>query len=127
MEKIKLILVDDHRLVRAGIKSLLDDNDRFEILGEAENGDELFALLQKVLPNVIILDMSLPGLSGIDLTRKILDTPDYDGVEVLILSMITQEEFIFNAIQAGSRGYLQQNTNQPKLLNAIEAVHKAEE
>lgn len=127
MEKIKLILVDDHRLVRAGIKSLLDDNDRFEILGEAENGDELFALLQKVLPNVLILDISLPGLSGIDLTRKILDTPAYDGVKVLILSMFTQEEFIFNAIQAGARGYLPKNTSKKELLEAIEAVHNGEE
>jgi two-component system response regulator NreC len=127
MEKIKLILVDDHRLVRAGIKSLLNDNDRFEILGEAENGDELIVLLQKELPNVILLDISLPGLSGIDWTRKILETSAYNGVKILILSMFTQEEFIFNAIQAGAKGYLPKNTSKKELLEAIEAVHKGEE
>jgi two-component system response regulator NreC len=127
MEKIKLILVDDHRLVRAGIKSLLDDNDRFEILGEAENGEELVILLQKELPHVILLDISLPGLSGIDWTRKILETPAFNGVKILILSMFTQEDFIFNAIQAGAKGYLPKNTSKKELLEAIEAVNKGEE
>lgn len=127
MEKIKLILVDDHRLVRAGIKSLLQDNDRIEILGEADNGDDLFSLLQKEIPNVVLLDISLPGLSGIELTRKISDTPAYVGIKVLILSMFTQEEFIFNAIQAGARGYLPKNTSKKELLEAIDAVHKGDE
>ncbi len=127
MEKIKIILVDDHRLVRAGIKSLLDDNEMIEILGEAQDGKELFEMLKTQLPDVILMDISLPGQSGLELTRQLSASTQFAGIKVLILSMFTQEEFIFNAIQSGAKGYLPKNTTKKELLDAIFTVFNGEE
>lgn len=120
MEKIQIILVDDHHLVRAGLVNLLSGEPGLEIAGEAGNGAELMELLSKVTPHVVVLDISMPGLSGIELTVSI--TRQYPEVQVLILSMYTAEEYIFNAINAGARGYLPKNTSREELAEAIRAV-----
>jgi DNA-binding NarL/FixJ family response regulator len=125
MEKIKIILADDHHLVRAGIANLLKGEPNLEITGEASDASECLAFLERVLPDIAILDIAMPGMSGIDLTRKI--SLLYPGVRILILSMYTSEEFIFNAINAGAKGYLPKNTSRGELLDAIQAIHLGEE
>lgn len=125
MEKIRIILVDDHQLVRAGIANLLTSEPGIEILGEASDSNEFLLMIQKMQPDIAILDIAMPGLSGIDLTRRI--TVKYPGVRVLILSMYTSEEFIFNAINAGAKGYLPKNTSRKELIEAIHAISKGEE
>lgn len=125
MEKIQIILVDDHNLVRSGIANLLTGEPDLEIAGEAGSGDELLQLLEHLKADVAILDISLPGPSGIELTRKV--TALYPDMKVLILSMYTSEEFIFNAINAGAKGYLPKNTTRPELTGAIRAVASGEE
>lgn len=125
MEKIKLILVDDHQLVRTGIANLLSGEPGFEIIGEASESREMFDLLKQLQPDIAVLDIALPGLSGIEITKKLHN--DYPGIRILILSMHTSEEFIFNAINSGARGYLPKNTSRRELIEAIYAIHRGEE
>lgn len=125
MEKIRLILVDDHLLVRTGIANLLSGEPGFEIIGEASEYNELMELLARSQPDTVVLDIAMPGLSGIEITKKLHN--DYPGIRILILSMHTSEEFIFNAINSGARGYLPKNTSRKELIEAIYAVQRGEE
>lgn len=125
MEKVRIILADDHQLVRSGIANLLNGETFLEIIGEASDAPECLNLIEQDPPDVAILDIAMPGMSGIELTRKICS--QYPSVQVLILSMYTSEEFIFNAINAGARGYLPKNTSRKELIDAIRAISKGEE
>ena len=125
MNKIKIILVDDHQLVRDGIKSLISDSFGIDIIGEASNSVELFKQLHQVMPDVILMDISLPNMSGIEIT-KILKK-DYPKIKILMLSMYTSEDFIFNGLKAGINGYLPKNTTRDELLLAIEEVYHGRE
>jgi DNA-binding NarL/FixJ family response regulator len=125
MEKIRLILVDDHQLVRTGIANLLSGEPAFEIIGEASDAKELFELLKKSQPDIAVLDIALPGISGIEITKKLHS--EFPGIRILILSMHTAEEFIFNAINSGARGYLPKNTSRKELIEAIYAIYRGEE
>ena len=98
MENIKIILADDHQLVRDGIRSLLTDAKNIEIVDEASDGFELLEKLKIISADIIVLDVSMPRLSGIEATKKISE--EYPEVKVLVLSMFTGEEFVFNAIKA---------------------------
>ncbi|MCF8366882.1 MAG: response regulator transcription factor, partial [Bacteroidales bacterium] len=123
--KIKLILVDDHLIVRDGIKSLLSGVERFEVVGEAESGVHFFSLIKTVIPDVVLLDINLPGMSGIEITKKL--KAEYPQIGVLILSMYNSEDYIFNAIRAGAKSYLPKTTNRHELEAAVTAVYRGEE
>jgi len=125
MEKTRIILVDDHQLVRTGIANLLNDEPGFEIIGEAADSNEFLALLDKIQPDIAILDIAMPGMSGIELTRLIAGS--YPAIRVLILSMYTSEEYIFNAINAGAKGYLPKNISRKELIEAVHSVARGEE
>jgi len=125
MEKIRIILVDDHQLVRDGIKALLTGIPDIEIIGEAPDSVVLFSELETMNPDLLIMDISLPGISGIEITRRICE--EHPGIKVLILSMYNNEEFIFNSIKAGAKGYLPKNTSRNELLEAIYAIHSGDE
>ena len=125
MEKIRLFLVDDHQLVRDGIKALLTGINDMEIVGEANNGKELLDKMEHASPDIILMDISLPDLSGIELTRILLQ--QWPTTKVLILSMYTNEDFIFNALKAGARGYLPKNTSRHELLDALYTIHTGQE
>ncbi|MEI8046459.1 MAG: response regulator transcription factor [Bacteroidota bacterium] len=125
METIKIILVDDHLLVRTGIANLLSGEPGFEIIGEASDAKEFFELLKQNQPDIAILDIALPGMSGIDITKKLHN--DFPGIRILILSMHTSEEFIFNSINSGARGYLPKNTSRKELVEAVYAIQRGEE
>lgn len=122
MKKIKVFLVDDHQLVRDGIKSLLMSSDEFEITGEASDGYAFFDKIKEVLPDIVLMDISLPKISGIELTKII--KKEYSDVKVLILSMYTNEDFIFNALKAGANGYLPKNTSKKELFEALKEISK---
>lgn len=121
MEKIKIILVDDHQIVRDGIKSLLADADDIDIISEAASFNELREKLKLQDPDIILMDISLPEMSGIEITKWIAET--YPDLKVLILSMYTGEDFIFNAIKAGAKGYLPKNTTRKEIIDAIHTVY----
>lgn len=119
MESIRIVLVDDHRILRDGIRSLIQGHPDIEILGEAGSYSELMSLLGMYNPDVILMDISLPGPSGIDITRRLRNDVEFNHIGVLILSGITQEDIILQAIQAGAKGFLPKNTSREELLAAI--------
>lgn len=122
---IKVLLVDDHKIVRDGIRALLSGQDDIRIYDEAGSGSELFRQLNSGLPDIVLMDISLPDISGIELCEKVRE--QFPLMKVLFLSMYTSEEYIFNAIKAGAQGYLPKNISQDELLHAIRAVAAGEE
>jgi len=120
MDKIKIILVDDHQIVRDGIKSLLSRETLFEVIGEASGRDELYGILNYSLPDIILMDISLSNLSGIELTKEI--TAKFPNIKIIILSMHIGEDFIINSINAGARAYIPKNTTRKELIDSIKAV-----
>jgi DNA-binding NarL/FixJ family response regulator len=124
MEKIKIILVDDHQMFRDGIKSVLSDESNIEIVGEVGNGKDLYKLLESTKPDIIIADISMPEISGIEVATYISE--NYADIKILILSMHSSEEFITKALNAGANGYLPKDTSMNELLEAIKTIHKGE-
>lgn len=116
----KVILVDDHLIVREGIRALLNDSEGIRVVGEAADRDELWQLLESTPADLVFMDISLPGTSGIDLTAQL--AKKYPILKVIILSMHNSEDFIFNALKAGARGYLPKNTSRRELSEAIKEV-----
>jgi len=117
---IKVILVDDHAIVRDGLKSLLARESDIEVVGEAENGPEALKAIRSRKPDVVVMDISMPGLSGIDVTRKI--GADYPDVLVLALSMHSDSRHIAEMLAAGAKGYLLKDCAFDELATAIHAV-----
>lgn len=122
---IKLFLVEDHTIVRDGIKALLAGHADILIFGEASNGDTLLEFLKHNKPDIILMDIALPGKSGIALCRMIREL--YPHTRVLFLSMYTTGEFVVNAIDAGASGYLPKNISQDELLLAIRTIYGGED
>jgi len=122
--KIKVILIDDHQMFRDGVKAVLSDEENIEIIGEVGSGQALFELLKSTTPDLIITDISLPDISGIDIAKNISE--NYHDIKILILSMHTSEEFITKALKAGANGYLPKDTSMNELLEAIHIIHKGE-
>lgn len=124
--RIKVLIVEDHRIVRQGIQSLLSDCQWIEVTGEASDGNEMALMLRHKPVDVILMDINLPRLSGIELTRRLKSQKETSHIQVIILSMFTQEEYIIDAIKAGAKGYLPKNTSRNELLEAIRTVHNGE-
>ncbi len=125
MSAIRIFLVDDHQLVRDGIKALLTGAENIEIIGEASTGKECFEKIEQNPPDILILDISLPDTTGIEITKRV--SVEFPTIRTLILSMYTNEDFIFNSVKAGARGYLPKNTSREELLSAIRSIHQGEE
>lgn len=125
MDTIKIFLVEDHDLVRDGLKALLTSIPDISIIGEAANGRSFFEKLRIVEPDIVVLDISLPDISGIEITRRLKQ--EYPRIKVLILSMYTNEDFVTGAIKSGARGYLPKNTSRDELVKAIYAVYRGDE
>lgn len=125
MKTIRIILADDHQIFRDGIKALLSDEQNIEVIAEASNGEELLSLLKVMTPDILILDISMPGLSGIELAKNI--TAQYPEVSILILSMHKNNDFVVNAMINGAKGYLPKDTSRKELLDAIHTIYHGEE
>jgi DNA-binding NarL/FixJ family response regulator len=122
MEKIKIILADDHILVREGFKSLLSKKKEFEVVGEAENGQELLELIDNLSADVLLVDISMPLLNGIEAIGQMKKiNPD---LKFIMLTMHEEAEYILKSIQAGANGYLLKNVEPEELENAIKTVAK---
>ncbi len=120
--KIKIILADDHSIVRDGIKSLLKTEISLEIIAEAENGEDLLELLKTTEADVIIMDISMPVLNGIEATSRISE--EFPEIGVIILSMHEEPEYILKCVEAGASSYLLKNTEKSELVEAINQVSK---
>lgn len=117
---IKLIVVDDHRVVRAGLVALLSQEPSLEVIGEADNGQEALALLEEALPDVVLMDIQMPVMNGVAATRQI--KARWPQVEVLILTTYDDDELLFSGLQAGAKGYLLKDAPPEELLRGIQAV-----
>ncbi len=124
MEKIKVILSDDHQMFRDGVKSILNDEAGIEVVGEVGRGQDLIELLSSVTPDLVITDISMPGMSGLEISEYI--KKNHPGIKVLILSMHVNEEFIVKALETGASGYLPKDTSMNELLEAIYAINRGE-
>lgn len=118
--KTRLFIVDDHYMVIEGIRSLLQQEDSIEWMGHATNGESCLAFLQKEEPEVILMDISMPGISGIELCKEVKSR--YPGIRVLGLSTFNQRSFVEKMIESGASGYVLKNANKEELLKAIEAA-----
>ena len=120
MEKIRVLLADDHQLVRAGIRSLLERISSIEVIGEAGDGREAIRLVEKYNPDVVLTDIAMPGLNGLEVTRHLTKT--FPKVRVVILSMYADEEHLHVALRAGAAGYLLKGGAREELKLAIQAA-----
>jgi DNA-binding NarL/FixJ family response regulator len=118
--EISVLLVDDHGLVRKGFRRMLEDDPEIRVVGEAVNGVEAIKLAQELHPQVIVMDMAMPGLDGVQATREILKHAP--GIAVLILSMYSDENYVRNALDAGARGYLLKEALDVDLAGAIKEL-----
>lgn len=125
MSNIKVILVDDHVVVRDGIKALINSMQNVNVIAEASDEKEFYTQLKINEPDIVVMDISLTGKSGIEITRDLRQS--HPEIHVLILSMYTSEDFIFNALKAGAKGYLPKNTSKAELQNGIIEVSKGNE
>lgn len=120
MKKIKVVLVDDHSLVRAGIKDFLSRSDIISVVGEAKDGIEAQQIIKSKAPDVVLVDIQMPNLDGIELTAWIRQT--YSNMKILILSSHDDDEYIMESIRAGANGYSLKNTSPTKLIDAITEI-----
>jgi DNA-binding NarL/FixJ family response regulator len=119
-DKITVLLVDDHSLVRRGFHRLLDDDETLEVVGEASNGVEALQLVERLRPQVIVMDCQLPQMTGTEATRRILKARPETAI--LMLSMHAEDTLVRQALEAGARGYVLKNALELDLANAIKNV-----
>jgi|SRR5690349_9949184 len=122
--KIRLLLVDDHPLVRAGIRSCLSTRKQLMIVGEAADGQEAIAKTKELKPDIVLMDINLPGTNGLEITRQL--RRDAPKTKVLILTMHNNKEYVLQIVQAGASGYVSKDTLPEELAQAIEQVDRGE-
>jgi len=121
---IRLMLVDDHQVVRSGLKMLLASENDIDIIGEAGTADEAFTELKKIKPDVILMDIGLPDSSGIDVTREIKRL--YPNVAIVALTIHEDEEYFFRTLEAGANGYVPKRAAPEELVTAIRTTAKGD-
>ena len=124
MSKIKLVLADDHAVVRSGLRMLLQAQPDIEIVGEAESGKEALAQVRLLQPDVILMDIQMPGMNGIEATRQIKEAGE--DTAVLALTMHEDDQYFFEMLQAGASGYLPKRAAPDELVHAIRTVSRGE-
>ena len=117
---VRIVIADDHRIVREGLRHLLEKRTDFKVVGEAADGESAVRLASELSPNIVILDISMPGLNGIEATRRIL--AERPAVKVLVLSMHSDRRFVIESLKAGTSGYLLKDSAFDELASAIEVV-----
>src|SRR5262245_8761160 len=123
-ELIKVLIVDDHAIVRKGIRALLATEPNIQVLGEAKDGREAITEVERLRPDVILMDLVMPELDGIEAIRQI--TSRQPGSRILVLTSFATDEKVFPAIKAGALGYLLKDSNPEELVQAIHQVHRGE-
>jgi DNA-binding NarL/FixJ family response regulator len=120
MPKIKILITDDHAVVRKGLKMLLENEPNFEIIGEAEDGLDALEKIEILLPNVVILDLTMPNMTGIEAAKHI--SQKFPQVKILVFSMHNDTEYILKSLENGASGYLLKDSGKDEIMNAIVAV-----
>ncbi len=122
--RVRVLIVDDHAIVRKGIRALLSEADSFEVVGEAGNGQEAVLRAEETHPDVILMDLLMPGMDGIEATRQI--TSRQPKTRILVLTSFAADNKVFPAIKAGAAGYLLKDSSPDELVRAIRQVHRGE-
>ncbi len=120
MSPIKLMIADDHKLFREGLKALLAVTEEIEIIAEAGDGDTTLKKCRELQPDIILMDINMPGLNGIQATKQILEEQPQTGI--IMLTMLEDDASVFNAMRAGARGYLLKGADPNEVLSVIRAV-----
>ncbi|MGH3621742.1 MAG: response regulator [Sciscionella sp.] len=123
---IRVVLADDQALVRAGFRVLLDTEDDFEVVGEAADGAKAVALAARHVPDIVVMDIRMPGVDGLAATSQISADPALAGVKVLVLTTFDVDEYVFEALRAGASGFLLKDTDPVDLLRALRVVAEGE-
>ena len=123
MKKLRILLADDHVVMRTGLRALLERQPNLEVVGESENGRETIALASALKPDLVVMDVGMPILNGIEATKTIV--AENPAIAVIILSMYADESYIMRALKAGARGYLLKDSAPADLISAIQAVSQS--
>jgi len=121
MENIKVVLADDHLVVRSGIKTLLENEGTVQVIGEASNGEEALQTVAKLQPDLLIIDIRMPVMNGLEATQKLSGFSK--STKALILSMHDDEDYILQSIESGASGYLLKDTSKEEFLKAIKSIY----
>ena len=123
-KSLRIVLVDDHEVVRLGLKSLLARNSQFNVVAEAGNASEALDRIARYKPDVVVMDIRLPGKNGIEATREIIQ--QYPHTKVIMLTSYAEDELLFDAIAAGASGYVLKQIGSNELVNALEKIGRGE-
>lgn len=124
MSTIQLVIADNHTLVRAGFRSLVEELDGIEVIGEAENGRDALQLVETLKPQIVLMDIAMPEMNGLEATARI--AREFPQVRVLILSMHANEEYVYQALRSGASGYLLKDSGTEELELALRAIARGE-
>ncbi|HMD43925.1 MAG TPA: response regulator transcription factor [Candidatus Acidoferrum sp.] len=120
MRKIRIVLADDHKLMRSGLRVLLEQQQDFTVIGEASDGREAVALVNSQKPDVLVMDIGMPNLNGIEAAGQI--TEDHPEISIVMLSMHSDESYVLRALKAGAKGYLLKDSAETDLIRAVHSV-----
>ncbi|MFG3498144.1 response regulator [Streptomyces sp. NPDC047928] len=123
---IRVVLADDQTLVRAGFGSILSDEPDIEVVGDAADGEQAVALARELRPDVVLMDIRMPGLDGLEATRRIVGDPRLEGVRVVILTTFDVDDYVYGALRAGASGFLVKDTEPMELLHAVRVVARGD-
>ena len=124
MDRISVLLAEDHTIVRKGLRSLLDKEISIEVIGEAEDGREAVRKAEELQPDVVVMDIGMPGLNGLEATRRLKKR--FPGMKIIILTVHTSEEYVLQALRSGASGYLLKKAAPSDLISAIQAAYRGE-
>jgi DNA-binding NarL/FixJ family response regulator len=119
---IRVVLADDQPLIRAGLRVLLDSEDDIEVVGEASDGAEALTVVRERMPDVVVMDVRMPDVDGIEATRRIAVAPDLEDVRVLVLTTFDVDEYVFEALRVGASGFILKDAEPVELLRAIRVI-----
>jgi DNA-binding NarL/FixJ family response regulator len=119
---IRVLVVDDQDLVRVGLRTLIDSEEGLELAGEAADGLAAVALARELKPDVVLMDIRMPGVDGIEATRRIVADPDLAATRVIVLTTFEVDQYVFDALRIGASGFLLKDTRPPQLIAAIRAA-----
>jgi len=124
MERIKVLIADDHRVVREGLMAILKTKENIEVVGEAQDGQEAIEKVRTLEPDVILMDVSMPRMGGVEATRQI--KREFPHIGIIALTMYDEQQYIFDLVRAGATGYLLKDTESAQIVEAIRAIYRGE-
>jgi len=124
MERIKVLIVDDHRVVREGLSAILKSKEDLDIVGEAQDGQEAVEHVRTLEPDVVLMDVSMPRMGGVEATRII--KREFPHIGIIALTMYEEQQYIFDLVRAGATGYLLKDSDSAQIVKAIQSIYRGE-